>query len=165
MWICKRLKKHCFSLSIRHFRPIALLRCRREYFLFFPNFSSYFLGGGAVGIWTWAKWATQIASVATSKVSGDVATNIAVAQACILQRQWTRAAELYLLAFALVVLAPWADCLSSQDLCFSKFLHMMCDGQGHIGTLNARSLKLQSHFEGFFNRTRWVDQRLLQGLL
>lgn len=60
VWICKCLKKHCFSLSIRHFRPIALLRCRREYFLFFPNFSSYFLGGGAVGIWTWAKWATQI---------------------------------------------------------------------------------------------------------
>ena len=32
VWICKCLKKHCFSLSIRHFRPIALLRCRREYF-------------------------------------------------------------------------------------------------------------------------------------
>eukprot|EP00434_Breviolum_minutum_P042981 symbB.v1.2.038281.t1/scaffold5881.1/size22790/2 len=51
-------------------------------------------------------------SLQTNCVSGDVATNIAVAQACILQRQWTRAAELYLLAFALVVLAPWADCLS-----------------------------------------------------
>eukprot|EP00438_Fugacium_kawagutii_P012319 Skav221950 [mRNA] locus=scaffold195:537685:538866:- [translate_table: standard] len=46
------------------------------------------------------------------QVSGDVATNIAVAQACMLQRNWAGAAELYLLAFALVVLAPWADCLT-----------------------------------------------------
>ncbi|CAL1158329.1 unnamed protein product [Cladocopium goreaui] len=51
-------------------------------------------------------------SLQTNCVSGDVATNIAVAQACILQRKWDRAAELYLLAFALVVLAPWTDCLT-----------------------------------------------------
>ena len=126
MWICKCLKKHCFSLNIRHFRPIALLRCRRGYFLFFsPNFphiswvvAQLGFGPGQSG---------QLKSVAISKVSGDVATNIAVAQACILQRQWTRAAELYLLAFALVVLAPWADCLSSQDLKPSvNCLHQWC---------------------------------------
>ncbi|CAK9041139.1 Tropomodulin-2 [Durusdinium trenchii] len=46
----------------------------------------------------------------TNCVSGDVASNIAVAQACILQGRWDRAADLLLLAFALVVLAPWRDC-------------------------------------------------------
>eukprot|EP00435_Cladocopium_sp_Y103_P070837 s46_g36.t1 len=51
-------------------------------------------------------------SLQTNCVSGDVATNIAVAQACTLQRKWDRAADLYLLAFALVVLAPWTDCLT-----------------------------------------------------
>ncbi|CAJ1451973.1 unnamed protein product, partial [Effrenium voratum] len=45
-------------------------------------------------------------------VASDVATNIAVAQACALQRHWARAAELYFLSFALVVMAPWADCLN-----------------------------------------------------
>ncbi len=93
------------------------------------NFSHIFLGAGFVGDF-FHVFSSRFATKSRgrfSKVSGDVATNIAVAQACILQRQWTRAAELYLLAFALVVLAPWADCLSSQDLCFSEFLHMVCD--------------------------------------
>ncbi|CAK9097066.1 unnamed protein product [Durusdinium trenchii] len=54
----------------------------------------------------------QQTSLQTNCVSGDVASNIAVAQACILQGRWDRAADLLLLAFALVVLAPWRDCLS-----------------------------------------------------
>ena len=50
----------------------------------------------------------------TNCVAGDVATNIAIAQACLLHRKWARVAELYLLSFALVVAAPWTDCLDRQ---------------------------------------------------
>ena len=50
----------------------------------------------------------------TNCVAGDVATNMAIAQACLLQRQWARAAELYFLSFALVVAAPWTDCLDQK---------------------------------------------------
>ena len=71
--------------------------------------------------------------VLLTQVSGDVATNIAVAQACILQRKWDRAAELYLLAFALVVLAPWTDCLTLpllalvQSCVFSSEISRLCE--------------------------------------
>ena len=51
-------------------------------------------------------------SLQTNCVSGDVATNVAVAQACLLQRQWRVAAELHLLAFSLVIFSPHSDCLS-----------------------------------------------------
>ena len=51
-------------------------------------------------------------SLQTNCVSGDVATNVAVAQACLLQRQWRVAFELHLLAFGLTIMSPYNDCLS-----------------------------------------------------
>ena len=50
----------------------------------------------------------------TNCAAGDVAMNIAIAQACLVQRQWARALELYLLSFALLVAAPWDDCIDQQ---------------------------------------------------
>ncbi|CAE7231883.1 TMOD2 [Symbiodinium sp. KB8] len=50
----------------------------------------------------------------TNCAAGDVAMNIAIAQACLVQRKWARALELYLLSFALLVAAPWTDCLDQQ---------------------------------------------------
>ena len=62
----------------------------------------------------------------TNCVAGDVASNVAIAQSCLLQRKWARAAELYFLSFALLVAAPWTDCLdkrfwdvSAEDLVYN----------------------------------------------
>ncbi|CAE8737269.1 unnamed protein product, partial [Polarella glacialis] len=46
----------------------------------------------------------------TTCSAGDAVTNIAVAQGCIVQRQWHRAAEMMILAFALAVADPTSDC-------------------------------------------------------
>lgn len=50
----------------------------------------------------------------TTCAVGEAATNIMLSQSCLLNREWQRAAELLIVAFALAIAGPWEDCLNKR---------------------------------------------------